>query len=479
MFEFYLPVLAEASGWEQIVFPLIFLFFAVILLFIGYRAFFKKRLIENVPTSKCQGVTIGLNELKGTSEARPPLKSYLSERDVVYYSYKIEEQYKKTVRKDGKKRTKKKWRTIASETRYKPFMLHDDTGNIRVNPRGAEFHGDKVVSKTCRRSDPMYYGKGPRRRVRRSTGKRRFREDIIAHGEKTYVMGSAQIRDDIAKPEIGDDEFADLFLISSQSEDKLISKFAWQARGCFFGAILFAAAVPLIYTMQSQGLDIGPAFEASVIWMVLVGMMVFSLVFFLYLKTVFNGLVDLRNRVARAWSMLEVEFKRRHDLIPNLAQMVQGFADHEKETMEAVTEARSAAGGGADEVSSAIDEQTSALGNIFAIAEDYPEIKADAGFRKLMEELTRCEDKIALARSFYNDSVERVNNRVHTFPDMLLAPLAGTEEESLLAFDEFEKKPVEIDLQPDVSEEDEEFVESEQVDDDEMVDDDEAVAEGV
>lgn len=472
---FFLPVIAEASSLEQVLIPVGLAVVSLALLFGGYRAFFKKRLIENVPTSKCQGVTIGLNELKGTASTARPLTSYLSERDCVYYSYKIEEQYKKVVRKDGKKRVRKKWRTIASETRSKPFELSDETGSIRVHPKGAEFHGDKVVSKTCRRRDPMYYGKGPRRSLRRSTGRRRFREEIIANDTDAYVMGSARVRDDAAIPEIADDEFAELFLISSQSEDKLVSKFAWQSRGMFLGSIIAAVITPTVYTTMADNIAFGAAASASMGWMILAGVFVASVVFLLYLKTVFNGLVDLRNRVDRAWSMLEVEFKRRHDLIPNLVQMVKTIADHERETLEAVTEARTDAQIGAQpnsedatKVSSAIDHQTSALGEIFAVAEAYPQIKTEDHFHKLMEELTRCEDKIALARNFYNDSVERVNNRVHTFPDMLLASVAGTEEQELLQFQEFEKKPVEIDLSID-EDDDEEIVEEEHIDDDELV----------
>ncbi len=482
MFGFY--VIAESGGAEIVAYPLAATVIAIILLVVGYRSFYKKRLIENVPTSKCQGVTIGLNELKGTAVTHFPLTSYLAEKQCVYYSYKIEEQYKETTRdKDGKKRTRKGWKTISSETHYKPFELHDDTGSIRIQPKGAEFHGDTVISKTCRRTDPMYYGKGPRRRIRNSTGRRRFSESIIPVNEDTYVMGTARIREDIVEPEIADDEFGELFLISSKSEEQLVSKFTWAARGSYTGAIISAALAPTLFTMEAQEIGFGEALGASVIPMVLVAMVVAFFIFALYLKTVFNGLVDVRNRVDRAWSMLEVEYKRRHDLIPNLVEMVKGFADHEKETLEAVTEARGAAQVGsnhnAGQASAGLNQQSSALGTIFAVVEDYPDIKADESFRKLMEELTRTEDKISLARTFYNDSVERANNRIQTFPDMLLAPLAGAKEEQSLMIEEFEKKPIKVDLTPDESADEEVVVEDEQVSEDEMEPDDEAEAEPV
>ena len=466
-----------SNGFEAILVPALLGIATIVLLFVGYRAYYKKRLIEDVPTSKCQGVTIGLNELKGKAITHSPIIGYLSGQPCVYYTYKIEEEYKRTVTRDGKKRTERRWRTIASETRFRPFELHDDTGSIRVNPKGAEFHGDVVVNKTCRRTDPMYYGKGPMRSLRRSTGRRRFREEIIPNQCKAYVMGDARVREDIVEPEIAHDEMGDLFLISSQSEGKLISKFGWQARGSFAGSILAAAFLPAVITMNTQQIEFGAAVGASIVWMVLAAVMVSMVVFLLYLKTVFNGLVDVRNRLDRAWSMLEVEFKRRHDLIPNLVQMVKGFASHEKDTLEAVVQARNQGAispGQAAEAGAAINQQSSALGQIYAVAEDYPDIKADPAFRKLMEELTRCEDKIALARAFYNDSVERLNNRVHAFPDMMLAPLAGTKERTSLAFDAFIKKPVKIDLTPDPSADEEVVAESEQIDESELTEEEPA-----
>ncbi len=465
------------STMQAVGLPLLIAAGALILLILGCRALFRKRLIENIPTSRCKGVTIGLNELKGTARTKRPLTAFLSEKEVVYYSYKVEEEYKRTVRnKDGKTRTKREWRTVASGRKFKPFELHDDTGRIRVHPEGAEFHAVRAFSETCRRSNPLYYGKGPRRGVRRSTGRRRFTEEIIPHGEPTYVLGTARVREDIVEPEIACGESGEIFLVSAKSEDDLIRKYAWQARGAFLGALLLAGLAPVVRTINTQGLPFGEALTAALGWVILAMGVVGAVILALYLTTVYNGLVDLRNRARRAWAMLDVEFKRRHDLIPALARVVGTAAEHEKDTLDAVVKARSnparASEGGPDgtaEVGAVIDEQSSSLERIFALTEDHPQLRTDRNFRKLMEELTRCEDKIALARAFYNDSVERMNIRVGTFPDLLLAPAAGTSRTAPLSFEAFETKPVTIELTPDGSD-DQEFGEEEEIDPAELVD---------
>ena len=428
----------------------------VLLIGVGYSAFFKKRLIENVPTSKCQGVTIGLNELKGRVNCAQPLTAYLSERQVVYYNYSVEEQWRKRTRSNGKTRTQSGWKTLDSGTFQVPFQLHDDTGDIRVHPEGAEFHGHQIIARTVRKSDPLYYGKGPRTSIANSTGRRRFRETIIANGAEAYVMGTVRVRDevDVVAPEVAQDEFGEAFIISSKSEDELIKKFGWQSTGSFAGAFAAAVAGPSLFVaLAFEGNVPDSTWSTVLILSIVLGLLVPMVIAGLYAKTIYNGLVDLRNRVRRAWAMLDVEFKRRHDLIPNLVNVVKSVASHERQVLESVVQARTNPNLSSEpnseearQVSQAIDQQTQGLQQLFAVAEAYPDLKSDGAFKKLMRELTRCEEKIALARSFYNDSVECVNNRVETFPDMLLAGLAGTQKEEFLSFEPFEKKPVKIDM---------------------------------
>lgn len=147
---------------------------------------------------------------------------------------------------------------------------------------------------------------------------------------------------------------------------------------------------------------------------------------------VYNGLVKLRNLVQEAWRQIDVELQRRHDLIPNLVETVKGYAKHEKGTFEEVTKARSmAAAPGSSPAEQAAQENmlTQALGKLFAVVENYPELKADKNFQQLQAELTNTEDRIAAGRRFYNANVRTLNTRVETFPVNIIAGMFGFHKE--------------------------------------------------
>ncbi|MFM8303603.1 MAG: LemA family protein [Actinomycetota bacterium] len=146
----------------------------------------------------------------------------------------------------------------------------------------------------------------------------------------------------------------------------------------------------------------------------------------LFLVLAYNGLVRARNRVDSAFSQIEVQQKRRYDLIPNLVETVKGYAAHERQTLEAVTAARTNAisaqqGGDLARQAQAENALTGALKSLFAVAEAYPDLKANQNFLQLQEELTATEDRIAYSRQFFNDSVLSYNNAIQTFPRNLLA----------------------------------------------------------
>lgn len=164
---------------------------------------------------------------------------------------------------------------------------------------------------------------------------------------------------------------------------------------------------------------------------------------------IFNRLVTLRNRVDNAFSQIEVQLKRRHDLIPNLIETVKGYMAHERETLEAVIKARNQAVSGLQGVSgNAGDHQamlqmagaekglSGALGRLFALAEAYPDLKANQNMMQLTEELTSTENKISFARQGYNDSVTAYNTYRQTFPPLIVAGMTGhTTDRDLLEFD--------------------------------------------
>src|ERR671921_397827 len=141
------------------------------------------------------------------------------------------------------------------------------------------------------------------------------------------------------------------------------------------------------------------------------------------LVALYNRLVRLRNRVDNAWAQIEVQLKRRWDLIPNLVETVKGYAAHERETFEAVTQARARAqaAGTVQDQAQAENILGQALGRLFAVAEDYPELQADENFRQLQDELAQTENRIAVSRQVYNDTVLTYNTAIQTVPGLLLA----------------------------------------------------------
>ncbi len=149
----------------------------------------------------------------------------------------------------------------------------------------------------------------------------------------------------------------------------------------------------------------------------------------LVVHATYNGLVRLRNQTKNAWAQIDVQLKRRHDLIPNLVETVKGYAAHERETLEAVTQARNiavgAVGKGVGEQAKAEGELRGALARLLAVVEKYPDLKANQNFLALQEELTSTENKISFSRQYYNDSVLNYNNKIQMFPSNIIAGMFG------------------------------------------------------
>ena len=172
-----------------------------------------------------------------------------------------------------------------------------------------------------------------------------------------------------------------------------------------------------------------------IVLLVLVGLVI---VVGLWFVLTYNGLVRLRNQVKNAWSQIDVQLKRRYDLIPNLIETVKGYAAHEKETLERVVQARQR---GID-ASNVKDQQeaenmiTGALRKLFALSEAYPDLKANQNFLALQEELASTENKIGFARQYYNDSTKEFNIRQEVFPANLVAPMLGFEPSDFFEMEE-------------------------------------------
>jgi LemA protein len=166
----------------------------------------------------------------------------------------------------------------------------------------------------------------------------------------------------------------------------------------------------------------------------------------LWIIAAFNGFVTLKNRAKEAWSDISVQLKRRYDLIPNLVETVKGYASHEKQIFENVTQARASAmsAQGMKDKAVAENQLSETLKSLFAVSENYPDLKASTNFLELQREITDTEDKIQASRRFYNTNVRDMNIKVESFPDNIIAKTFGFKQMELFEIADVEKEPVAV-----------------------------------
>jgi len=177
--------------------------------------------------------------------------------------------------------------------------------------------------------------------------------------------------------------------------------------------------------------------------LIILAIVVLALIWFV---ASYNGLVTLKNRAKEAWADIDVQLKRRYDLIPNLIETVKGYATHERELFEKVTQARVSAMGaqGLKAKAEAENILSGTLKSLFAVSENYPDLKASANFLELQRELTDTEDKIQAARRFYNTNVRDLNIKIESFPDNIIAGAFGFKQMELFEAVAGEKEPVKV-----------------------------------
>jgi LemA protein len=175
-------------------------------------------------------------------------------------------------------------------------------------------------------------------------------------------------------------------------------------------------------------------------------LLVILIVLAVFVVGLYNSLASIKVKIAEAWSQIDVQLKRRVDLIPNLVETVKGYASHEKEVFENVTQARSALMGAKtpEEAGKADMALGGALKSLFAVAEAYPELKAQEGFINLQKELSDTEDKVAYSRQFYNSVVRQFNEKLVVFPNNVLAGVMGFKPETFFGAEESEREPVKV-----------------------------------
>ncbi|MDX6521309.1 MAG: LemA protein [Gaiellales bacterium] len=181
--------------------------------------------------------------------------------------------------------------------------------------------------------------------------------------------------------------------------------------------------------------------------LIIIAVIVILLIVFVI--AVYNGMVRSRNKVDEAWSGIDVQLKRRHDLIPNLVESVKGYAAHERDTFQAVTDARTRAmsASGPAAAGAAEGMLSQALGRLFAVAEAYPQLRATENFQQLQNELTNTEDQIAASRRIYNGNVQSYNSSIQVFPNSIIAGMGGfTRREFFEIEDAGDREPVKVDF---------------------------------
>lgn len=430
--------------------PLIGALLALVSLGCAFRNGRRRRLIDNLPTSKTSGIFIGFVEVKGAAESASSLTSFLAESACVHYAWTVEEHWSRTVTEtytDSKGHTQTRtrhesgWKRVDDGGETIPFFLRDDFGVVLVRPDGAKIEPLTMFDETCGRSDPLYYGKGPAFSVANSDHRRRFVEVGIPVSAPLYVVGQARERKDVVAPEIAADEHAPMFLISTRTEEQVSSGMKWGARGwTIFG---LAAAVGFTVWRDAVG-NIDPARQVGIYVMIGAGYLFVGLL--VWILMVYNSLVDVRNRVRQAWSLVDIQLKRRFDLIPNLVNCVKGYRDHEAQLQAELAALRSQLNATPPGVSG--PDHGAVSKTVIGIAERYPELKANDAFLALQKNLSDTEQRIALARSYFNEIATHYNTRLEIVPEKYVAMLGAMKPQPLMAANEFEKAPVQVNFTP-------------------------------
>jgi hypothetical protein len=420
---------------------------ALLGLFFAFRSLRHKRIIDDTPTSKTQGVFIGLTELKGTAESETPFTSYLAGASCVHYDWQVQEHWSRMVTEtytDSKghmqTRTRQEsgWKTVASGGESAPFYLKDDTGIIRIVPEGASISDTTLFNQTCTHADTLYFSKGPAGEIANSDHRRQFKETGIPLHAQLYIMGQARERQDAVAAELAKDKTAPMFMISMHTEKQISTSYlrwfwVWLVLG-----LVFAAGGAIGWQIVNHN-----SLAGWQPYVIAIGgyLVVFGLV---WLWTVYNSLINLHHRVEQAWSQVDVQLKRRNDLIPNLVQTVKGYGSHESETQKMITELRGQISATPPGVAG--PDYKGFAPAIRAIIENYPELKANESFLKLQKSLVETEQRIALARDYFNDSATFYNTRLEIIPDRFVAAMAGMKERVLMSATDFEREPVQVKL---------------------------------
>jgi hypothetical protein len=403
-------------------------FLSGLFLFLGLRSGRRRRLLDDTPTSKTLGIFIGEVEVEGVCISTAPIRAKFCYKDCVIYKWGIDEEWQRWETEtytdsQGRTRTRqvlrRGWTTIAGESLYQGFYLKDEFGYVWVHPKGSDYDTLSLFEEYTDRGQALYV-MGPDDEVMDSTGRRRFYESGIPVGTELFVRGRASERPDIVAPQIIEDPLAEMFIITYRKEKDISSGKAT--------AYVLWNLVGLVTAM-----GIGALLTPNDLKGPIIGVSIYSFAWFMgWLWMVFNSLIGLRNRVQQAQSLIDVQLKRRSDLIPPLIASLKGLRDYEAQVQTEIATLRGQSMG---------TNQVSALvPGLKAIIEKYPELIANESFNALMKNLTETEDRIALARNYSNDITTFYNTRLERIPDRFVAQIVAMQPASLFVAQGFEHK---------------------------------------
>ncbi|MGK2950661.1 MAG: LemA family protein [Acidimicrobiales bacterium] len=396
----------------------------------------RRRAYTDRATTPAAAVFAGRNEVKGRAWAEAPLTAHRTQLATVWWDYQLEEErtHTRTVTSTDSKgntqsrtETYQQWHDIDARSGALPsFEVVDATGSVTVRLAGArvvprEVHRD-VFKDT--RDDRGFLGKLFDNR----TGRYRETERAVVTGDTLFVVGEAQLDAETATPVLAGGP-----LVSTRSEASHTGRLGAAVVVLVLvaaGALGMGTALALAGPTDPSPVEVAvavavPALALLVAWTV----------------TTYNRLHLMAQSIRRAWSLIDVQLARRHDLVPALARAVAAHAAHERSVLEAVTLGRWEAGEDrhAPELSREASQQTAALQQVLARAEAYPQLAADASFQQLQRTLADTESRIAASRTFYNDTLTLLRTLAHSFPAVLVARFLQLEQHELLAADGFER----------------------------------------
>ena len=406
----------------------------------------RRRLYTDTSTTPAAAVFIGHNEVKGRAWSETPVTSHLTRTSSVEWSYVLQEEreHTRTVTDTDSKgntttrtETYRQWHDIDNKSGgVATFEVIDDTGSARVATAGATVIPRVFKSHTFRREVNRFFDK--------RTGRYQEIERGIAVGDDLFIAGTASLDEETVTPVFSAAE--DRLLVSTRSEESHRNKLG------FFAPVFAVGAVAALGGASARAID------GSGIAQWLPGLAVGALLIVLAVAVItFNRLKLVGQQALRAWSLVDVQLSRRHDLIPNLARIAQAHASHEGELALytsmvrsgvdlSMTSATSVSGSDVVDTYERGAEQAKWIRNILALQEDYPELTSDASFLEVQHQIADAESRIASARTFYNDNVTMLADRSGAFPGALIARFV--ELPSLELFDArgFERTVPEIDM---------------------------------